>query len=148
MLQSRLMVQITQEPDKYLCNSIEAKASRVIICKFPVKLPFPIYSELQRASDDVGPTFNGQPQCAHPTSHCRMVCWRWSPVQTTASSQTGVCTDHPQITRAVIDLGKSERAVGCTFAAISRMRSLQDCLIQPMTFDRLQSKSAISRTPV
>ena len=30
--------------------SSEAKASRVIICKFPVKLPFPVYSGLQRAS--------------------------------------------------------------------------------------------------
>ena len=31
-------------------KSIEAKASRVIICKFLVKLPFPVYSGLQRAS--------------------------------------------------------------------------------------------------
>ena len=31
-------------------SSSEAKASRVIICKFPVKLPFPVYSGLQRAS--------------------------------------------------------------------------------------------------
>ena len=31
-------------------NSSEAKASRVIIYKFPVKLPFPVYSGLQRAS--------------------------------------------------------------------------------------------------
>ena len=33
-----------------LVNSSEAKDSRVIICKFPVKLPFPVYSGLQRAS--------------------------------------------------------------------------------------------------
>ena len=33
-----------------MINSSEAKASRVIICKFPVKLPFPVYSGLQRAS--------------------------------------------------------------------------------------------------
>ena len=32
-------------------NSSEAKASRVIICKFPVKLPFPVHSGLQRASN-------------------------------------------------------------------------------------------------
>ena len=31
-------------------NSSEAKASRVIICTFPVKLPFPVHSGLQRAS--------------------------------------------------------------------------------------------------
>ena len=29
--------------------SSEAKDSRVIICKFPVKLPFPVHSVLQRA---------------------------------------------------------------------------------------------------
>ena len=33
-----------------LINSSEAKASRVIICKFPVKFPFPVHSGLQRAS--------------------------------------------------------------------------------------------------
>ena len=31
-------------------NSSEALASRVIICKFPAKLPFPVHSGLQRAS--------------------------------------------------------------------------------------------------
>ena len=28
----------------------DARASSIIICKFPVKLPFPVYSGLQRAS--------------------------------------------------------------------------------------------------
>ena len=35
---------------RLIYNSSEAKASRVIIYKFPVKLPFPIHSGLQRAS--------------------------------------------------------------------------------------------------
>lgn len=45
--------------------------------------------------------------------------------------------------KAVIDIGKSESAAGCTFVAISRLRSLTHGLIQPMPFERLQ---AISRT--
>ena len=42
-------------------RSIEAKASRVIICKFPVKLPFPVYSGLQRASKSRHMHFYGVP---------------------------------------------------------------------------------------
>ena len=39
--------------------------------------------------------------------------------------------------RAVISLGKKENVPGCTFVAISRLRRLEDCLIQPMTLQRL-----------
>ena len=39
--------------------------------------------------------------------------------------------------KAVIDLGKSELAAGCTFVAISRLKKLEDALCQPMTFERL-----------
>ena len=42
-------------------NSIEAKASRVIICKFPVKLSFPVHSGLQRASKSRHVHSNGVP---------------------------------------------------------------------------------------
>ena len=41
--------------------------------------------------------------------------------------------------KAVIDIGKSERATGCTYVAISRLRSLQDLIVEPMSFDRLLS---------
>ena len=41
--------------------------------------------------------------------------------------------------QAVIDLGKTERAAGCTFVAASRVRSLQNVVFQPMSFQRLQS---------
>ena len=42
-------------------NSSEAKASRVIIYKFPVKLPFPVHSGLQRASTSRHVHSNGVP---------------------------------------------------------------------------------------
>ena len=67
-------------------NSIEAKASRVIIYKFPVKLPFPVYSGLQRAStsrhihSDGVPGWlagwpAGIPSCAHVSTRIRAIQW-------------------------------------------------------------------------
>ncbi|XP_078371416.1 ATP-dependent DNA helicase Pif1-like [Oculina patagonica] len=43
------------------------------------------------------------------------------------------------LSQAVIDLGKAERAAGCSFVAASRVRSLQNVVFQPMSFQRLQS---------
>ena len=34
--------------------------------------------------------------------------------------------------QAVIDIGKAERAAGCTFVAASRVRSIQDAVFQPI----------------
>ena len=41
--------------------------------------------------------------------------------------------------KAVIDIGKAELSAGCTFVALSRVKSLEDILIQPMSFERLQA---------
>ena len=38
----------------------------------------------------------------------------------------------------VIDLGKAERAAGCSFVALSRVRSLDNVVLQPLSFQRLQ----------
>ena len=43
------------------------------------------------------------------------------------------------LTKAVIDLGNKEMAAGCTFVAISRLKSLSDGIFQPMSFQRLLS---------
>ena len=40
---------------------------------------------------------------------------------------------------AWIDLGKSERVDGLPYVAISRVRNLSNCVIEPMSFERLQS---------
>ena len=41
--------------------------------------------------------------------------------------------------KAWIDIGPSEKAPGITYVAISRVRSLNSCIIEPMTFECLTS---------
>ena len=41
--------------------------------------------------------------------------------------------------KAWIDIGKSERTAGVSYVAISRVKSLASCVIQPMTYERLTS---------
>lgn len=41
--------------------------------------------------------------------------------------------------KAVIDIGKQELAAGCTFVALSRLRSLNHAHLHPMSFRRLQT---------
>ena len=38
----------------------------------------------------------------------------------------------------VVDLGKGEKVAGCTFVATSRVRSINDIVFEPMTFDHLR----------
>ena len=42
----------------------------------------------------------------------------------------------PQV---VVDLGKAEKATGSSFVVLSRVRSLQNLLLQPLSFQRLQA---------
>ncbi len=41
--------------------------------------------------------------------------------------------------KAWIDIGKSERTAGVSYVAISRVKTLTSCVIEPMTFERLTS---------
>ena len=41
--------------------------------------------------------------------------------------------------KAWIDIGQSERTAGISYVAISRVRTLPSCIIEPMTFERLKS---------
>lgn len=41
--------------------------------------------------------------------------------------------------KAWIDLGPSENSPGMTYVALSRVKRLQDLIIEPMTFERLQA---------
>ena len=50
--------------------------------------------------------------------------------------------------KAVIDIGDKERTVGLTFVALSRLRQLNHCLIQPMPYQRLKSISNSKQTLV
>ncbi len=40
--------------------------------------------------------------------------------------------------KAVIHLGTNERTLGLTFVALTRVRHINDLLLQPFTFERLQ----------
>ena len=40
---------------------------------------------------------------------------------------------------AWVDLGKSERSLGLSYVALSRVRNLEDMIIEPFTFDRLKA---------
>ena len=42
------------------------------------------------------------------------------------------------LSTVVIDLGKAERAAGCNFVALSRVRSLDNVVLQPLSFQILQ----------
>lgn len=41
--------------------------------------------------------------------------------------------------KALRDIGKTEKKTGISYVAISRVRSLSSCIIEPMTFERLTS---------
>ena len=41
--------------------------------------------------------------------------------------------------KAWIDIGKSEKTAGISYVAISRVKSLTSCIIEPMTYERLTS---------
>jgi len=41
----------------------------------------------------------------------------------------------PQV---MVDIGKAERAAGCSSVALSRMHTLQNVVLQPIAFQRLQ----------
>lgn len=49
-------------------------------------------------------------------------------------------TQEPRITlpKAWINLGKTERTLGITYVALSRVKQLFSLVIEPMTFDRLK----------
>ena len=49
------------------------------------------------------------------------------------------------MTKAVVDIGDKEMAAGCTFVALSRLKTLSGLSIQPMTFERLQAISKLKR---
>ena len=51
----------------------------------------------------------------------------------------------PKAIKAWIDIGKSERIVGVSYVAISRVKSLAFCVIEPMTYEWLTSlKSSVT----
>ena len=46
--------------------------------------------------------------------------------------------------KAWIDIGKSERTAGVSYVAISRVKTLSSCTIEPMTYERLTSLKSLA----
>ena len=76
-----------------------------------------------------------------------MAQWLQHHIQTTIPSYA--MTIHKSqgqtMTKAVIDIGDREMAAGCTFVALSRLKTLSGLLIQPMSFERLKSIGHLKR---
>ncbi|CAF0886973.1 unnamed protein product [Brachionus calyciflorus] len=52
------------------------------------------------------------------------------------------------LTKAIIDLGKSEKSLGLTFVALSRLKNINDFIIVPFPYDRLTKiKNSINLIP-
>lgn len=43
------------------------------------------------------------------------------------------------LSKAWIDIGKSEKTPGVSYVALSRVKTLSSCVIEPMTYERLTS---------
>ena len=72
----------------------------------------------------------------HGSSHERQqlplrLSWAWA--ITTHKSQ-GLTLD-----KAWIDLGNTEKFIGLAYVAVSRVRKLEDLIIEPMTLERLRN---------
>ena len=108
----------------------------------PPSLPIAV---LVHFRDYTGPVFNSTPGCIPVPP----VTFEWNSGSRHHSRQQlplrlrYALTIHKSqgqtLPKAVIDIGASERVAGCTFVALSRLRCLEDSIIQPMTLDRLLS---------
>ena len=128
-----------------LCNGATGKVVDIIFqnnCQ-PRDLPIAVISEFENYT---GPVFYVN------KSFCVPVC----PITVTSQSETGfherqqlplrlawALTIHKSqgltLPKAWIDIGKSERTAGVSYVAISRVKSLSSCVIEPMTYERLTS---------
>ncbi|XP_028412530.1 ATP-dependent DNA helicase PIF6-like [Dendronephthya gigantea] len=109
----------------------------------PPDLPIVVITEFENYR---GPVFNmNKPSCVS-------IC----PITVSSQSETGfherqqlplrlalALTIHKSqgltLPKAWIDIGKSERTAGVSYLAISRVKSLSSCVIDPMTYERLTS---------
>ena len=68
--------------------------------------------------------------------------WEWPGDEARLSYAMTIHKSQGQtMTKAVIDIGDKEMAAGCTFVALSRLKSLSGLLIQPMTYNHLVYKT-------
>ena len=138
-----------------LCNGTTSIVEDIIYTKNqnPPSLPISIIVEFEKYT---GPPFITD----HPTwVPIPPITYEWTTSQRHSRKQLPLrlcyaMTIHKSqgqtLEKAVIDLGDRERTAGLIFVALSRLRHLNDLLVKPMTFKRLEtiSKSKVIHTRI
>lgn len=127
-----------------LCNGATGKVVDFIY-HYSVQPPNLPIAVIVQFDDYRGQSINGKPNCvpicpvtvttqSNDTFHERQqlpLRLAWS---VTIHKSQGLT-----LPKAVIDIGRSERSPGTSYVAVSRVKSLSSCVIEPMTFERLTS---------
>jgi ATP-dependent DNA helicase PIF1 len=134
-----------------LCNGATGIVQEIIYKynQHPPSLPISVLVEFDKYS---GPPFIEN----HPTwVPIPPVTFEWSDTRRHSRRQLPLrlsyaMTIHKSqgqtLNKAVIDIGAKERTAGLTFIALSRLRQLNHAIIQPMTYERLNSISKSKQT--
>ena len=140
-----VMLTLNLWPEVGLCNGATGKVIDIIYAEndFPPSLPISVIVQFDNYK---GPSF------VDTLPNIVPIC----PVTITADTFNGfherqqiplklswAITIHKSqgltLPKAWINLGTSEKTAGITYVAISRIRTLDSCVIEPMTFDRLKN---------
>jgi ATP-dependent DNA helicase PIF1 len=148
---SKVMLTSNLWQETGLCNGATGIVQEIIYKynQHPPSLPISVLVEFDKYS---GPPFIEN----HPTwVPIPPVTFEWSDTRRHSRRQLPLrlsyaMTIHKSqgqtLNKAVIDIGAKERTAGLTFIALSRLRQLNHAIIQPMTYERLNSISKSKQT--
>ena len=140
---ARVMLTMNLWPSVGLCNGATGTVVDIIYQNNhqPLDLPIAVLVEFDNYR---GPVFNvNQPLCI---PICPITCKSQTEIGFHERQQLPLrlawaLTIHKSqglaLPKASIDIGKSERTTGVSYVAISRVRSLASCVIEPMMYERL-----------
>lgn len=144
---AKVMLTANLWPEVGLCNGASGTVVSILFTEDQRSPCLPI-AVIVRFDVYTGPSLMHDQPCCVPIPP---ITFEWTNVQAKHSRQqlplqlryaiTIPKCQGQTLNKAVIDLGKKEMAAGCTFVAISRLRSLEDSLIEPMSYQRLLSIS-------
>ena len=141
---ARVMLTMNLWTDAGLCNGATGTVTEIVFAddQQPPSLPVAVVVHFDNYK---GPSFSSFPNCvpicpvtvtnrnSHVPSERQQLPLKLAWAMTIHKSQ-GLTLE-----QAWIDIGPSEKTTGLTYVALSRVRSLSSCIIEPMSFDRLQA---------